>query len=87
MEYSQRIEPRTKVLGQTTVLICSMWIKDPDFNKEVNPIYSNLINETIGNVNGRLSVYSQVQRRNVSKEQFFEDLKELMDEFKCSTLS
>lgn len=86
-EYSSRIEPRTKVLGQTTVLICSMWVKDKTMNDKVDSIYSSLTQQTIGPVDERLSVYSQVQRRNVPKKRFFEDLKELMDEFKCSTSS
>jgi hypothetical protein len=36
-------------------------------------------------VEGRLTVYSQVQRRNVTKEQFRKDLKELMEEYKSYT--
>ena len=81
-EYSARIEPRTKVLGQTTVLICLMWIEDKKLNDQVGPIHNSLTTQTIGPVDERLSVYSQVQRRNVSKKQFFEDIKELMDEFR-----
>ena len=78
LEYSTRLEPRTKVLGQTTVLICSTRVKD--LSKDVIPIY-NLIKTTLGGVDDRLTVYSQFQRRNVSKEQFLKDLNKIMDEW------
>lgn len=77
-EYSTRLEPRTKVLGQTTVLICSVRVKS--LNENVNTLY-NLIKTTLGGVDERLTVYSQFQRRNVNKKQFVKDLDEFMDEF------
>ena len=77
-EYSTRLEPRTKVLGQTTVLICSIRVKS--LHKNINTIY-NLIKTTLGGVDERLTVYSQIQRRNVDKRQFLKDLDELMKEF------
>lgn len=77
-EYSTRLEPRTKVLGQTTVLICSIRVKS--LNENVKPLI-NLIKSTLGTVDKRLTVYSQFQRRNVSKKQFNADLDQLMEEF------
>jgi hypothetical protein len=78
-EYSTRLEPRTKVLGQTTVLICSMRIKK--FHGNVDTTYT-LIKTILGGVDERLTIYSQLQSRNVSKKQFLEDLDKLMEEFK-----
>ena len=39
------------------------------------------VNEALGRVENRLTVYSQVQRRNVSKDVFRDDLKEIMEEY------
>ncbi len=79
-EYSTRLEPRTKVLGQTTVLICSMRIRK--FHVNVDTIY-NLIKTILGSVDERLTIYSQLQSRNVLKKQFFKYLEKLMEEFKA----
>jgi len=79
-EYSTRLEPRTKVLGQTTVLICSMRIKK--FHVNVDTTYT-LIKTILGGVDERLTIYSQLQSRNVSKKQFLKDLDELVEEFKA----
>lgn len=78
LEYSTRLEPRTKVLGQTTVFICSTRVKE--LFKDANSLY-NQIKITLGGVDDRLTVFSQFQKRNVSKEQFLEDLNKIMDEF------
>lgn len=78
-EYSTRLEPRTKVLGQTTVLICSMRIKK--FHGNVDTTY-NLIKTILGGVDERLTIHSQLQSRNVLKKQFLKDLDELMEEFR-----
>ncbi|HYV95303.1 MAG TPA: hypothetical protein VE978_26240 [Chitinophagales bacterium] len=84
LEYSTRLEPRTKVLGQTTVLICSARIKS--LNGNVTPLY-NLIKTTLGGVDERLTVYSQFQRRNVDKKQFISDLDKFVKEFNDSLAS
>ena len=73
-----RVEPRTKVLAKTTELICC--IRVSDLRKEVPTIYSQLT-EALGRVEARLTVYSQAQRRNVTKEEFRNDLQELMKEY------
>ena len=77
-DYSTRPEPRTKVLGQTTVLICSVRVKT--LNESVNTIY-NLIKATLGGVDERLTVYSQFQRRNVEKKEYLNDLDNFILEF------
>lgn len=71
LEYLTRPEPRTRVLGQTTVLLCSMITND-----SLASITSHLTNikTTLGTVDKRLTIYSQFRRRNVRKEQFMEDL-------------
>ncbi|MDI6751762.1 MAG: hypothetical protein QME07_02740 [bacterium] len=83
-EYSTRLEPRTKVLGQSTVLICSTIVKS--LHKNVNTIY-NLIKTTLGGVDERLTVYSQFQRRNVSKKRFLDDLDIIMEKFHAVSAS
>ncbi len=71
LEYLTRPEPRTRVLGQTTVLLCAMITND-----SAASITSHLTNikTTLGTVDKRLTIYSQFRRRNVRKEQFMEDL-------------
>ena len=78
LEYSTRLEPRTKVLGQTTVLICSMLIESQHDN--VAPLY-NLIKATLSSVDTHVTVYSQFKRRNVFKKVFLDDLDEAMKMF------
>ena len=77
-EYSTRLEPRTKVLGQTTVLICSMLM--PGQHKNVITLY-NLIKLTLSSVDSHVTVYSQFKRRNVPKKAFLEDLERAVKEF------
>lgn len=79
-EYSKRLEPRTKVLCQTTILICSMRIEK--FRENVDSTHL-LIKTILGDVDERLTIYSQLHNRNVPKKQFLEDLNKLVDEFKA----
>jgi tetratricopeptide (TPR) repeat protein len=67
-----RIEPRTKVLARTTELICCVLVER--FVDEAPAVYGNLLN-ALGMVEGRLTVYSQFQKRNVTKDEFANDLK------------
>jgi len=76
-ENIRREEPRTKVLARTTELICCIRLQKP--NDEKTGIYSQVI-EALGRVDDRLTVYSQIQKRNVTKPEFMEDLEELMEE-------
>ena len=81
LEYSTRLEPRTKVLSQTTVLICSMRIEK--FHENVDTTYS-LIKAILSGVDERLTIYSQLRSRNILMKQFLEDLEKLMKEFRTS---
>lgn len=74
-EFTRREEPRTKVLARTTELICCICV--PEFRREARAIYSDLLDK-LGNVDGRLTVYSQIQKRNVAQAEFRQDLTGLM---------
>jgi hypothetical protein len=80
LEFSKRLEQRTKVLCQTTVLICSIRIKQ--FHKLVETIYGT-IKSLMSEVDERLTIYSQLQSKNVSREQFLKDLENIMEEHRC----
>jgi tetratricopeptide (TPR) repeat protein len=76
-EAVRREEPRTKVLARTTELICC--IRVPEFRVEV-PGIRTIVQQELGRVDGRLTVYSQIQRRNVTKSDFLRDLESLATE-------
>jgi tetratricopeptide (TPR) repeat protein len=65
-EYVRREEPRTKVLARTSELICCLRVHA--LHPEIPGIYSQVI-EALGRVDERLTVYSQLQRRNVRKDE------------------
>jgi tetratricopeptide (TPR) repeat protein len=73
----ERIEPRTKVLARTTELICCVLL--PEFQSDAPAVYGNLLN-ALGMVEGRLTVYSQFQKRNVTKAEFARDLEHFAKE-------
>ena len=77
VENIRREEPRTKVLARTTELICCIRLRKSD--DEITGIFSQVI-EALGRVDERLTVYSQIQKRNVTKPEFMKDLEELMAE-------
>jgi tetratricopeptide (TPR) repeat protein len=70
-ESVRREEPRTKVLARTTELVCCLRV--PEFNVEA-PAIRSLVLQALGSVDERLTVYSQIQRRNVTKSEFQDDL-------------
>lgn len=76
-ESIHRVEPRTKVLATTTELVCCLRVSD--WNEKVAHLHSQVI-EALGRVDQRLTVYSQHQRRNISKEEFVDDLRALEKE-------
>lgn len=76
-EAINRMEPRTKVLGRQSELIC--YLRVPAFADRVHAMHGQVL-ESLGDVDQRLTVYSQVQRRNVSREQLREDLAVLLEE-------
>jgi tetratricopeptide (TPR) repeat protein len=73
-EFLNREERRTKVLAKTTQLICAIRCKDDDI------LLSNIksqVDSAIGGVDKRLTIYSQLQRRNVKREQLRHDIDKL----------
>jgi tetratricopeptide (TPR) repeat protein len=76
-EYATREEPRTKILARTTELICC--IRVPEWRNEAQVIYSDVL-DRLGSLDGRLTIYSQLQKRNVRQSEFRKDLTELIDE-------
>jgi tetratricopeptide (TPR) repeat protein len=74
-EFLTREEKRTKVLAKTTILICL--IRGSSREQHIKDRYDEVIS-LVAELDGRLTVYSQMQRRNVSKDQFLEDLRMLM---------
>jgi tetratricopeptide (TPR) repeat protein len=74
-EYLGRIEPRTKVLGRTMKLICC--VRVPDLRSDITAAYRNTI-EALGQVDERLTVYSQLQRRNIRQPEFRAELDQLI---------
>jgi len=76
-ESVRREEYRTKVLARTTELICCLRI--PELHSQVDTI-RGLVEQDLGRVDERLTVYSQMRKRNVTKREFEEDLKILMSE-------
>lgn len=75
-EFLHRVEPRTKVLARTTELICCLRASP----KDVPTAYNNVLEALVKVEDRRLTVYSQVQRRNVTQDEFQTDLKEVMKE-------
>jgi tetratricopeptide (TPR) repeat protein len=76
-EYLNRVEPRTRVLARTTELLCC--IRVPDLEDEVPTTFNNVV-EALGQVDERLTVYSQIQRRNITIAEFRQDLASLAPE-------
>jgi len=75
-EYLNRVEPRTKVLARTTELYC--YLRVGRLRDQVETARNNVI-EALGQVDERMTVYSQIQRRNVSKAEFRKDLECLVN--------
>lgn len=76
-EYISKEEPRSKVLASTAELICCLRV--PSLENEIRMVHSQVL-ESLGRVNELLTVYSLMQRRNVKKDEFRNDLTELMAE-------
>lgn len=73
-DFINREEKRHKVLAKTTAMMCYLRLKNSD---KVRECYQ-MIMTTLGDVDSRLTIYSQLQKRNVPRAQFLEDLKELL---------
>lgn len=73
-EFIRREEKRTKVLARTTQLICSIRAK---LLENVNE-YRLSVESTLSDADKRLTIYSQFQRRNVTIQDFRDDLESFM---------
>lgn len=78
-EYLNKIEPRTRALAREMELICCVRVRE--LWGDVTTAYYNVI-EVLGQVDERLTVYSQLQRRNVRRSQFRDELSQLMRELR-----
>lgn len=76
-EYLNKIEPRIRALAREMELICC--VRVPELWGDVTTAYYNVI-EVLGQVDERLTVYSQLQRRNAHRPQFRNELGQLMQE-------
>ena len=66
-----RIEPRTKVLARTTELMCCVLVSE--LRKEAPSVCGKVV-DALGTVDNRMTVYSQIRKRNVMKGEFKKDL-------------
>lgn len=76
-EYNSRPEARTRVLAQTTVAICHLRI--PELKAQTASILGS-IRKDVGDVLDEITIYSPLQKRNVTKKQFYKELDSLYDE-------
>ena len=70
-ENVRRIEPRSKVLALTTQLICA--VRAPKLRRQALTAYEGA-QQALGQVDERMTVYSQFRRRNVPKLKFETEL-------------
>ncbi len=73
-EFMGREELRTKVLAKTTQLVCA--VRTRLSAQHIKDRHDDVIS-LLADVDSRLTIYSQMQRRNVSKEDFLRDLQVL----------
>lgn len=74
-EFINREEKRSKVLAKATQLICAVRAAE---NKHFINNTKSQVDSALGGVDKRLTLYSQLQRRNVKREIFREDLSKLL---------
>ncbi len=73
-ESARKEESRKKVIGLTTALICCLRV--PEWESEIASFRTSVLQE-VGRVDDRLTIYSQIQKRNVVKAEFQKELAEL----------
>ncbi|MGH8903432.1 MAG: hypothetical protein ACRDYA_17610 [Egibacteraceae bacterium] len=79
-EYRGRTdEPRAKVVTRAMEFVCC--IRVPEFRRDALTVEENLYT-ALHQVHDRLTIYSQVQHRNVTKQQFERDIEQLRYELK-----
>ena len=76
-EYENREEKRTKVLAKTCQLICHYRINPNDTDKLDND--RAMIELPLSDLNKRLTIYSQLVRKNVEYDEFKKHLKSIID--------
>lgn len=70
-EFVMRIEPRSKTLARLTELTCAL--AGGAKKAEIDTLYGQVL-ASLGDVDNRLTLYSLLQRRNVTKDEFRVDL-------------
>lgn len=76
-EYENREEKRTKVLAKTCQLLCSYRINPKDKEKLEN--LRAMIEIPLSDLNNRLTIYSQLVRKNIEYTEFKKQLKQIID--------
>jgi tetratricopeptide (TPR) repeat protein len=79
-EYVHRTEFRTKVLARSAELLCCA--RSKSLRGDVDHVYQDVL-DALGHVDERMTVYSEIQRRNVSKKAFRGDMDLLVEQAKC----
>ncbi|MEY2474399.1 MAG: hypothetical protein QOK28_3728 [Actinomycetota bacterium] len=74
-EFLNRVEWRTRTLARTTELICVARVRNAS-PVVIDAAYNNVI-EALGQVDERMTIYSQMARRNVTQAEFRESLRQL----------
>lgn len=75
-EFLNREEKRTKVLAKMTQLICDLRVNESQTRIMQT---KSLVESALGGVDKRLTIYSQLQRKNVNRDVFRNDLENLLD--------
>lgn len=74
-EYVHRVEYRSKVMARSAELLCCA--RATDLRPEVDHVFQDVL-DALGHVDGRMTVYSELQRRNVPKAAFQQDMEKLV---------
>jgi tetratricopeptide (TPR) repeat protein len=78
-EYIHRIEFRTKVLARSAELICCA--RATALREEADHVFHDVL-DALGRVDARMTIYSEVQRRNVDKTTFLADMQKVLKQAK-----
>jgi tetratricopeptide (TPR) repeat protein len=78
-EYIHRIEFRTKVLARSAELICCA--RASALRGEADHVFHDVL-DALGRVDARMTIYSEVQRRNVDKTTFLADMQKVLGQAK-----
>ena len=78
-DYVHRIEYRAKVLARSAELICCA--RATELRPQADHIFQDVL-DALGRVDGRMTIYSEVQRRNVTKTEFVADMNVILHQAK-----